>query len=174
MTWCHWMNLETSRNTNTARTMGMDGGPKAVGSAPPMLHPSGCRGGSVCPPSSRRFLCQPHQHWRWDHMYTTIQLPRNGCRRLSHQSPSLGPARPGPASPNKTIKTTTTTQSSSFNALTVTSAHDSAGGVPNPGAAGDPLSPRRFCPAGVSPGSWGLPTPLCPPAQHARTCSSTL
>lgn len=62
MTWCHWVNLETSRNTNTARTKGMDEGPKAVGSAPPTLHPSECRGRSVCPPSSWRFACQPRQH----------------------------------------------------------------------------------------------------------------
>lgn len=101
-------------------------------------------------------------------MYTTIQLPRNGCRRLSHQSPSLGLARAGPASPNKTTETTTktaTAQSSSFNALTITSARDSAGGVPNPGAAGDPLTRRGFVLLGCPWGAGGCP-PLCaPPAR---------
>lgn len=122
------------------------------------------RGGSVCTRSPRGFSCHPRRHWRSDHVYTTIQLPRNGCRRLSHQSPSLGPARPGPAAPNKTIKTTTatTTQSSSFNALTVTSACDSTGGVPNPGAAGDALIPRGHRPPGSARGTGAAPPP-CPP-----------
>lgn len=81
---------------------GWTGVPRAMGSVPPHCICLGCGGWGVgavhiTPPhSSKHFTCEPRLHRRSDHMYTTIQLPRNGYRLLSHQSPSLRPARPVP------------------------------------------------------------------------------
>lgn len=88
-------------------------------------------------------------------MYTTIQLPRNGYRLLSHQSPSLRPARPGPAPCNKTIKTTTTTQSSLLNAPAPPPNSDTTNGA-------IPQRPRPRCSLPLPGATPGHPWARCP------------
>lgn len=105
VTWCHWMNMDLlhpaitgcgPRTPTQPRHRGHMWGSPRPWALPPCA--ASLWGAAHVPRTAPGALLASHVPIDGpDHMYTTIQLPCNGSRLLSHQSPSLSPARPGPA-----------------------------------------------------------------------------